>query len=343
MHPKIIMTVDGTPVAGLFYERLVSLTVTDKEGIKSDTFAAKLDDGPPNFLQLPRKGALVEIMLGYNETGVRSMGKYTVDQVTGNCLPYSLDINGKAADLGKGKLKEPKERHWDNKTLGDIVKEVAKGAGLQAKVSDALAKRKQEWLGQQDESDIHFLERLAQRHGAIFTVKNGILLFTEKGKGKTASGQTMPPRIIVPDMVVRNSLSFEYNDRTKFKKVVAYYQDKKKAKRVKVPVDADPKGDSVYRLPETFMNAAEADNAATSKKEQLERNESSVSFTVEGDNSIVAGMPIVFAGIRPGLDGIPYIVETATHSVDKGQGYRTAINAKIKNGEKSGAEKAEGD
>src|SRR5690606_28134074 len=122
MHPIIEMTVDGQPVAGAFYERLVSLTVTDKEGVSSDTFSAELNDGPPNFLALPRTGAIVEIRLGYREAGVSSVGTFTVDKVEAKCLPYGVTISGKAADLRNSKLKETQERHWDNKTLGDIVK-----------------------------------------------------------------------------------------------------------------------------------------------------------------------------------------------------------------------------
>src|SRR5690606_24956089 len=104
-HPIVELTVDGQPVAGAFYERLVSLTVTDKEGVSSDTFSAELNDGPPDFLRLPRTGAIVDIRLGYRETGVASVGTFTVDKVEAKCLPYSLSISGKAADLRKGKLK----------------------------------------------------------------------------------------------------------------------------------------------------------------------------------------------------------------------------------------------
>ena len=47
MNPKVEITVDGNPVAGGFYERLVSISVTDKEGLASDTFQMELNDGPP--------------------------------------------------------------------------------------------------------------------------------------------------------------------------------------------------------------------------------------------------------------------------------------------------------
>ncbi|OJU92288.1 MAG: hypothetical protein BGO06_15540 [Shinella sp. 65-6] len=64
MRPRIEITIDGQPVAGAFYERLISVSVTDKEGVKADTFDMELNDGPPQFLAIPRKGAIVDIRIG---------------------------------------------------------------------------------------------------------------------------------------------------------------------------------------------------------------------------------------------------------------------------------------
>lgn len=244
MHPIVELTVDGQPMAGAFYERLVSLTVTDKEGMSSDTFSAELNDGPPDFIKLPRKGAVVEIRMGYRETGVTSVGKFTVDKIEARCLPYSLNISGKAADLRSSKLKENQERHWDNKTLKDIVEEVASDAGLEASIDDEIGSHEYEWLAQQDESPIHFLERLARRHNALFSIKNGKLIFAKKGSGQSASGASTGAIIVTPDIIIQGTCQFEVNDRTKYKKVVAYHQDRGKAKRVEVEEDVDDSDDS---------------------------------------------------------------------------------------------------
>ena len=132
MHPTVSITVDGTPVAGAFYERLKTITVTDKEGSDADTFDMELNDGPPSFLAIPRKGAIVDIRIGYGAP--RSLGKFTVDKVSCKCLPYSMSISGKSADLRSGKLKERQERHWDKKKLKDIVRQVASESGLDAAI-----------------------------------------------------------------------------------------------------------------------------------------------------------------------------------------------------------------
>lgn len=341
MHPIVELTIDGAPVAGAFYERLVSLEIVDKEGVSSDSFSARLDDGPPAFLAIPRKGALVVPSLGYRETGMRTMGRYTVDQVDGRCLPYGLDISGKAADLRAGTLKENGERHWEGASVARIVGDLAAEAGLEARVSGAAGAHVYDWIARQDETPIHFLERLARRHNALFAIKDGRMIFAERGSGLALSGATMGTILVTPDRVAPNSLRFAFNDRGTFSNVVAYHQDLDAAERVEVAVDGDPEGDSVHRIPEPFADPAEAERAARSAARRLKRGQGSLSLETPGDTAIVAGAPLICEGIRPGLDGAPWIVETATHVFSKRQGYRTRIDAKLYDGE-SGRETAGG-
>lgn len=336
MHPIVQLTVDGQPVAGSFYERLVSLSIADKEGVSSDTFSAELHDGPPDFLALPRKGAVVVPSLGYRETGVRPMGRFTVDQVRAKCLPYGVSISGKAADLRRPELKQQRERHWDGRTVREIVEEIAGEAGLAPRVSDAVGGHVYEWLGQQDETNLHFLERLARRHNALFAIKEGNLIFAERGSGTALSGAALGTVLITPARAIEGSISFDYNDRTAYAKVVAYYQDRDTAERVEIEVEGDPEAEGgVFRIPEPFADPAEADRAAQSKAKQLKRGQGNASVEIPGDTSVVAGAPLIFAGIRPGLDGVPYVVETATHTISKSNGYRTKIDAKLYDGEES--------
>lgn len=341
MHPVVELTIDGRPVTGAFYERLLSVEVVDKEGVASDRFSAELNDGPPDFLALPRKGAIVSVSLGYRERGIQEMGQYTADQVQPRCLPYKLSISGKAADLRKGKLKEHQERHWDEATLGEIVEEIAGEAGLTARISDKLAAHQYKWLGQESETPIHFLERLARRHNALFSIKGGQLVFAERGSGLSASGAPLGVAMLTPERILRDTLQFEYNDRSAYSKVIAYYQDRDTAERVEIEVEGDAEGDATYRIPEPFADPAEAERAAEARARQLKRGEGSASVAVVGDTALMAGGPVIFQGIRPGLDGVPWIIETATHTLSKGDGYRTRLNLKLYDGE-SGADSAGG-
>ncbi|TPK15154.1 phage late control D family protein [Mesorhizobium sp. B2-5-9] len=335
MHPIVEVTIDGQPVAGAFYERLISLSVTDKEGISSDAFQAELNDGSPDFLALPRTGAIADVRLGYRETGVSSVGQFTVDKVSGKCLPYGLSISGKSANLSQGKLKENKERHWDKKTLSDIIGEIAGESGLAAAVDNQVGSHQYQWMAQQDESDIHFLERLARRHNALFSIKDGRLIFAQRGSGLSSGGSSVGTVVITPAIIIQGTCTFEANDRTKYSKVVAYHQDKDKAERVEVEAEASAEGDSVFRIAEPFADIAEADKAAQAKAKQLKRGEGAAGVTVIGDTSIIAGAPLMFAGVRPGLDGIPYVIDEVTHEYSK-SGFTTKITGKLYDGSSAG-------
>ncbi|UFW80034.1 phage late control D family protein [Rhizobium sp. SU303] len=340
MHPKIEVTIDGQPVAGLFYERLLSATVIDKQGVKADTVSIELNDGPPNFLAIPRTGAVISVAMGYGTA--RPLGRFIVDKVSPKCLPYSMSISGKSADFRSGKLKEAKERHWDNASLGDVVEQIAGENGLSSAVDPSLASFRYTWLGQQDESDLQLLHRLEKRHNGLMSIKGGRVVFAKRGAARSASGAFVGTVIITPDMIVQGSCSFEANDRTKYRKVVAYYQDRDKAQRVEIDADGDADGDSVYRIPEPYGTLEEADKAAQAKAKALKRGEGSSSVTVVGDATIIAGAPLLFQDVRPGLDGVPYIIDTATHAYSKAS-YTTGLSNTLYDGKSAGEDGDDGE
>lgn len=330
MHPYAKLTVDGKPVAGAFYERLISMEITDADGAKSDTFRANLLDGPPVFLALPRKGAVVVPIIGYRDVAgsERNFGRYVIDDVSGKCLPYSLSISGKAADLKAGPQKTRAERHWDNKTVKEIVEDVAADAGLEARVSDRIGAFVYPWIGQLDESPLHFMERLARRHGGLFSIKDGKLILADKGAGTAVSGADLGTMVITPSMIVKNSFSYQDASRGAYAKVVAYWQDDEKARRVEVEVDADSEATGTYRIAEPFGSLEEADEAATAKADSLKAGDSQVSFDTVGDTAIRAGMKFALDGIRPDLDGRAYAISSVTHRFGK-DGYTCRVEGKI--------------
>lgn len=64
MHPIAQVSINGAPVAGWFWSKLIDLSVTDKEGRESDTLKITLEDGPPNHIPIPSKRAIIQVWLG---------------------------------------------------------------------------------------------------------------------------------------------------------------------------------------------------------------------------------------------------------------------------------------
>ena len=201
---------------------------------------------------------------------------------------------------------------------------------MEPNIADAVSGHVYAWIGQQDESDLHFLERLAKRHGALFTIKNGVLLWLERGAGKTADGTVVPPAIIVPTSIVEGTCRVSENDVDRFGKVKAFYQDRAGAKRQEVVVDGDAEADGEHVIREPFSSKAEAQAAAEAFAREMLRGLVKTSCTVVGRPGLMAGQPVSYLGVRPGVDGREFITETVKHTYTKSGGLRTAFEGKLK-------------
>lgn len=236
MHPICKITVDGKDVSSHFNNRIISCEVTDKVGTSSDTVSIELADHPP--VKIPRTGAVMRVWMGYEERGLSYLGAFTVDEVTVAFFPHTMSICGSGTDLRQG-LKEQKERHWDDKSLKDIVSEIASESGLKVKVDDVIGSFVYPWIGQLGESNLEFLERLAATHNALFSIKDGAVLFAERGRGKKPNGEALPTFTVRPDILLVGSGSVKFGDRTAVEKVVAKYYDRNEATMKTVEESAD--------------------------------------------------------------------------------------------------------
>lgn len=333
--PAAEISVNGKPVASLFNERLISVTVTDKEGVTSDTVSCELNDGNP-FADIPRKGDIITVSIGYLETGVLPFGSFVADDPEVQCLPYKLTVNGKGTDMRKTP-KQHGARHWDDAKVEDILKDIAKNNGWSARIDPRVAGYKYAWFGQEDESDIHVVERLARRHGALFQVKNGVLIFARKGSGQTAGGAALTAVVATPADIIEGTCRTTFAHRNSFAKVKAHAQDRKTATRKEVEAKSDPNGSADYTLAEAYADEPEAKNAAEAKAKDLKSETIKTSVELFGDPAIRAGAPFSYRNVRPQLDGIQFIIETATHTLSK-QNYKTAVEAKLGDGDSGDSE-----
>lgn len=318
--PRAEITVNGKPVASIFNDRLISVTIVDKEGATSDTITCDLNDGFP-FAEIPKKGDEIGAKLGYAETGVADFGTFIADDPEVQCLPYGMTVNGKGANV-RDKAKQHRSRHWDNKTVKQIVEQIAGENGLSSRVDDEVGSHEYKWFAQQDESDLHVVERLARRHDALFTIKNKTLIFKKKGEGV---GGVIASRANIVEGTCRTVFAHRF----KYKKVKARVQDRDKAELVEVEEESDDEGTADYTMPEPFADEGEAKKAVKAKAKDLKRETIRTSVTLYGDPAIRAGAQFTYVGVRPELDGVEFIIEAATHKLSK-SGYTTDVEAKLK-------------
>lgn len=335
MRPVCEVLINGRAASGTLMQRLSSCTVTDEEGIASDRVDIDLADFPP--AEIPKPGATIAIRMGYG-TALSDMGEFIAEEVEVSVKPGTMRITGKSADLG-GDVKDQKERHWDDVTLGKLVRQIAGEHGLRASVDPALASFHYSWIGQVQESDLAFLERLAHRHAALFAIKRGTLIFAIRGSGKSPTGKDLSTLKITTDILVEGSAKVTWSSRPKYGEVIAHYMDRATGKREEVSIvlqpdgpdeDDEPDGEGAFTLDQPFASKAEAEAAAKAKVAELKRASVTFEAAVVGNPIARGGAPVTFKGVRPGLDGLIFIVETAVHRFTAANGYTTQLTGALK-------------
>ncbi|WP_254684092.1 phage late control D family protein [Phaeobacter inhibens] len=283
------------------------------------------NDAPPHF-QSPRLGVVVNVTILNGLIGFA--GAYVVDRVEFSCLPYKITVSGHSADL-RSEMKANKTKYSDDAAVKDIVEEKASGYGLKAKVSNAVSAHVYDWIGQQDETDLNFLDRLAKRHGALFTIKNSVLLWLERGTGKMADGAVIPSAKILPAFIIEGSCKVSEADLDCYAKVKCYWQDRKGAKRHEVVVDADPEASGERTLRTPFSSKEEAEAAAKAAVREMMRGLIETSCSIVGRPGLMAGQPVVYARVRPVVDGREFIIEMVRQTFSNTGGVQTAFKGKL--------------
>lgn len=329
-RPDYRLLANSQDITDTIRNRLISLRYTDEAGMESDILEIVLTDhDPANPIQIPPTGAELELFLGYDGAAER-IGLFVCDEIELAGWPGEMTIRARAApfDLsknGKSNLQTQKTRSWPKATtLGAMVKKIASEHGMEAAVAEKLASISLPHIDQADESDLHFLARVAKKYDAIVKPAAGKLILAKKGEAKTVTGQQLPTVTLAPADVSRWRVV--QSKRETAGMVVAYYHAVKQAKRHEVKVGT---GEPVRRLKNYYPSEAMALAAARSELDRRERGRTTISITLPGRTDLVAEGRAVLSGFRDGVDG-EWSITRADHGLS-GDGYVTMIEAELPN------------
>lgn len=350
--PNYKVTIDGKDISAKIRPRLMSLALIDNRGFEADTVDLTLDDSDGK-LTLPRKGATMQIWLGWQGAPLVDKGTYTIDEVEHSGAPDSLSIRGKAADL-RGSLNKQREQSYHDQTLASILELIAGRNQLELSVDGAWGQELLPHLDQQNESDVAFISRLAKDYDAIATVKRGKLLFIKAGLSQTASGQPLPQANITRQS--GDGHRFGIADRNSYSGVVAMWQDTKKAKKQAATVKRKKKKptpkeeqasdiavdgnelrigaeENVKTLRHVYASKRNAERAARAEWDKLQRGVATFSISLaKGRPELFPEVPTTVRGFKPQIDELPWILTRVTHNVTD-SGYTSGLELEVKNDE----------
>jgi phage protein D len=333
MTPIFRIVADGADITAVINDRLLLLRTSDKPGMESDEFELRIDDRDGQ-VTLPRRGAGLEIYLGYAETSLARLGRYVVDEVEVSGPLDSIVIRGKASDM-RGSGKTIRNGSWENVPLSTIVGDIAARNGWQPACQVAT---KVPRVDQLNESDFNFVTRLAKQYDCTAKVADGKLLVMPRQAGQSASGQQFGAITLTRADVSR--WQFRLGDRNAHKAVAAKHQDKKTGKLAVVSLENDDLPDglpAVHTDRHIHPNKSAAEAAANARLAAFNRSTAGVRLEMPGRTDIFAERPIIAQGFKVGLDG-EYLADSV-EQVYTQAGWSTTVEC---NGGKQGKASAKG-
>jgi phage protein D len=329
MKPTWKIEANGADITEKIKDRLLSLTVKDEAGSKSDTVDIELDDRD-HLCPLPKMEETLKIYIGWESP--EYMGTYVIDEIGIKGNAKSVTVRGKASEEAP-KYKEPITTSWDKKTIQEIVSTIAGRHGLQPIVHPKYAGRLIDHIDQSEESDSHFLTRLGKQQGAVAKVADGKLIFTEANSSTTPSGTPIKP------VTVKATETKEWratvSGRGDYKEVTAKWQDQASGREQWVKVGTGAEKGSEYKDRRLYRTKKEALEASQAKLKDL------TSGKIALDLTLAIGNPVIFAegsitleGFRDPIEGETLIIKSVTHKV-AGDGFTTQVTAGNKGDEGS--------
>ncbi|MBX8475417.1 late control protein [Pseudomonas cichorii] len=333
MQPTFRIVADGKDITALINDRLLSLRTTDKPGLESDEFELRIDDRD-GAVSLPRRGAGIEVHLGYAGQALTKLGSYTVDDIDVSGPPDTLVIRGKASDM-RGSGKTTRSGSWEDVPLQQIVSDVAARNGWEPVCP---VQTKVPRVDQLNESDFNFITRLAKQYDCTAKVADGKLLVMQRQAGQNASGKALGVVTINRSDVSR--WQFRLGDKSAHKAVQTKHQNKKDGKLQVVQLSNDESPDGlppVHTDRHIYPNKSAAEQAAKARLAAFNRSTAGVRLEMIGRTDLFAERMISAQGFKDGLDG-EYLVDSV-EQVFTQSGWTTSVEC---NGGKSGKAKAKG-
>ncbi|WP_421902170.1 contractile injection system protein, VgrG/Pvc8 family [Maridesulfovibrio sp.] len=309
---------NGKDITAAIQNDLISLTITDEAGVKSDSLDISIND---KGYAVPPAGSQFKVWLGYGKAAT-FMGLYVLNSVRLPGPPDKMIIKAAGAPQEKSKefsqLQTQKVRSWRPQTIGQLVTTVAADHGLIPAISQDLFKIVLPHIDQIDESDIHLLTRISMNYDAIAKANAGKLIFARKGQGKTVSGMKMPVFNLVPDQVTNFNLDISWN--ADFKTVIAHWRDVEAAKDIEEVAGV---GEPIHRIRNIYPNSEAALKAARGKLDSFYRSKHILSGSLPGRPELRAECRLLLSGFRAEKNGL-WSITRATHKLGSG-GYVTSV------------------
>ena len=357
--PDYMVKLAGSDITADISRRLISLSLTDNRGFEADQLDIELDDAD-GLMQMPPRGAVLSVFLGWKGQALFHKGEFTVDEVEHRGAPDTLTLRARSADY-RGSLNSRRDNSYHDTTLGAIVSAIAARNSLQPAVSESLKGVKVSHIDQTQETDAAFITRLAELNGGVVAIKAGKLIFIKPGSALTASGKPIPQMTLTRsdgdghtfniadrDAYTGVSATWLHTKEPKPKKVKVQRKKKEKhlralqhpaAKKTTAKAQKTPEAkegeylagndENVFALTTVYATQKAAMRVAQAKWDKLQRGVAQFSISLaRGRADLFPETPLAVSGFKAVIDAQPWLISKVTHSLNNG-GYTTGLELEV--------------
>jgi len=319
-RPTLRVVFNGVDITAEITPLVLRLEYTDHSGGADDELEIELiNDGRWWGSWYPEKGTSVEAWIGYEGEPLLSCGKFEAEELSFEGPPDRFVLRGISSSIRR-QMRTKKTRAWENATLSRIVRDIANeyGARVIWEGEDVKFGR----VDQRNETDLAFLQRLAEDYGFNFKVVGTTIVFI-----KAKNLESLDPVVTISR---EQCLSYTIDDKAhkvyKGAEVIYFDHKENRKKSYKFELPDVPVGDflRVETRNETLQQAIEKAKARLRKKNKGERK---AVLTLSGNTTLVAGQPIELQGF--GIYDGKYLIESSRHSFSPTEGYKTELEVKL--------------
>lgn len=276
------VSMDGRDLTQAFDPLLFKVSLTEKRSKEADQLEIEIWDKFGN-VDIPEKGKKIKCEIGWARgknlpIGLVNKGTFKVDAVSLRGINGTINISAKSADF-TGEFNKRRKHSYINKTLGQILDDIASRAGYSVLCEDNLRAENIPSIIHNSQSDSSLLKQLGKRFDVVATIKNDNIIFSKIAGDKSAKGTKTPTFTINVTDIEPNSFDYGDADRENCNGVEAEYHDRKTGQKKKILHGHDPKDPKPpQKLKRTHHNEKNASDHAKSHHQASKRGAVKCSF-----------------------------------------------------------------
>lgn len=309
------VTYNGKRIDTKLAECLQSFSYTDVASGESDSLSLNINDRDRKWIKswFPSKGDTMDatiIMKNWNKVGNTqkiNCGSFAIDDFSFSGTPIKLKLEALALPTDSSFKETSRTKTYENTTLENIGKEVAKRAGI--KLYYEAPNVSIEKVEQSEKDDCSFYNELVKLYGfAMKIYKNKIVVFSEATYEKKKSVATLTEQNIEPSWSWNTKLCKTYTG--------AHYEYTNNDKNQTITVEVGS-GSRILKVTDAVSTAAEAERITLAKINEANKSDTTMSVTLTiANRKIIATSCVTISGLGK-LNG-KYYVEKVTWDIGSG-------------------------